>query len=139
MSCGKKHLRKCANCGKYFVPSYRIDEIYCKKLYKGFLTCQDYGYQSKIDSSETLKAYRTIYKTQNMRFNRKKKAFPEKSKERSNFIHTTRPLFDAWVEYAKNQLSLCKNGDISLEEMKKRISKSDWLDGVNYADNNETE
>lgn len=61
----KIKITKCRNCGRYFIPQIRSDEIYCDRLFKNGKTCKDVGYIRNVD--EFQKAYRTAYKTQKAR------------------------------------------------------------------------
>ena len=40
----KIDIKKCENCGKYFIPTSRSDEIYCDNIYKNEKTCKELGY-----------------------------------------------------------------------------------------------
>lgn len=120
--------RHCKNCEKLFVPTSRSDEVYCDNVFKDGKTCKEIGFAAMVEKDAVLQAYRTIYKTQHARLRR--------SGKDNEYI---RVLFENWRKFANNQLHICQSGKITIEQMKKRISKSDWLEGVNYADNNETE
>ncbi len=68
----KKHnpaINKCHNCGKYFLPSSRSNEIYCDNIYdhENNRTCKDIGYTIKLRHDKFRTAYRTAYKTQRAR------------------------------------------------------------------------
>ena len=106
----------CENCGQYFVPIKRNDEKYCNFNYLNGKSCRDVGYENKVNANEILKTYRTIYKTQNAR----------KQRNKDNIIDIENK-FRKWTVYAKEQLNLCQNGKIDLEQMKANISKNDWL------------
>lgn len=62
-------IKKCANCGKYFIPTSRSDEIYCDNIYdrKSDKTCKDIGYEIKLSKDVFRSCYRTAYKTQRAR------------------------------------------------------------------------
>lgn len=60
-------LKKCANCGKYFVPTSRSDEIYCDNLNENGKTCKQVGYENKLKKDVFKTAYRRAYKTQRAR------------------------------------------------------------------------
>lgn len=101
-------ISECKNCGKYFIPVSKRDEIYCSN-------CRKISYDTKIKEDSIRKAYRTIYKTQNAR------------KQRNGHIRNIEDRFDNWVQFAKARLNACINGDITLEEMKQAISSDEWL------------
>jgi len=102
-------ISQCKICGKYFIPMSKRDEIYC-------LQCRDISYDSKIKENETLKTYRTIYKTQNAR----------KQRNARN-IRNIDERFERWKAFAKEKLNACQNGIITLEEMKQAISSDNWI------------
>jgi len=111
-------IKKCQNCGKHFIPSVRSDEKYCDYPYKDGKTCKQLGYGLKVNADEILKAYRTIYKTQNAR----------KQRNKSN-VRDIEERFSSWAQYAKSQLESCQQGNISAEEMRANIASDSWLKG----------
>lgn len=58
-------ITKCRNCGRFFIPRVRSDEIYCDRIFQNGKTCKDVGYVRNAD--EFQKLYRTAYKTQKAR------------------------------------------------------------------------
>lgn len=107
---GEQPIKKCKNCGKYFVPSVKKDEIYC-------LSCRDVSYDSKIREDEVLRSYRRIYKTQCAR------------KVRNSHRPRINEKFEQWKHLAKIKRNDCKAGRISLEEMEEAISSQEWMNG----------
>lgn len=103
-------IRKCKNCGKYFIPTTRSDEIYCDNVFKGNRTCKQIGYEQKINNDEFMKAYRTAYKTKN--------AF--KNRNKLNNTHAEEN-FEKWVIQAKEKLKYAQNGNILIDDFK------EWL------------
>lgn len=101
----------CKNCGKYFIPVSKRDEVYCPK-------CRNVSYDTKIKDDSVRKAYRTIYKTQNAR------------KQRNSHIRNIEQRFDNWKQFAKIKLNACINGEITPEEMEQMISSDEWLRSV---------
>ena len=95
-------IKKCKNCGKFFTPANRIDEIYCDYEYKDGKTCKEIGYLLKVDKSEILKEYRKVYKTKNAWKNRNKKTVLTAEKE-----------FEKWHKTAKIMLEKAQSGKIS--------------------------
>lgn len=114
----KINIKECENCKKYFIPTSRSDEKYCNNVYRNGKTCKEIGYITKVNSDDILKTYRSIYKTQNARKQRNK-----------NNVTNIDERFKKWHEYAKGQLELCKNEEISIDEMISRINTSDWVKG----------
>lgn len=107
----KKQIRRCKVCGKYFIPSAKSNEIYCK-------SCRKTTYDTKIKQDEILKTYRTIYKTQNAR------------KQRNSHRPHIAEKFAKWKEYAKSKLQQCQIQEITLEEMKEAISSDSWINEI---------
>lgn len=58
-------IKKCKNCGKYFVPDNRSDEIYCSNIYENNKTCKEVGHfrtlQKEMALNDDLRIYRNIY------------------------------------------------------------------------------
>lgn len=65
-------VKKCANCGKYFIPLNRSDTIYCDNLapQDKTKTCKKYGaekqYQENLKNNEAMGLYRKIYMSKQM-------------------------------------------------------------------------
>ena len=105
-------IRKCKNCGKYFVPINRSDEMYCCRVQENGKMCRELDYADKINDDSLLQIYRTAYKTHNAR------------KQRNIKNRTTAEAdFKAWVSYAKRLLEQAEAGKISSEEFKSLIGK----------------
>lgn len=110
-------LIKCENCGRYFFPKKRKDEKYCDRKDINGKTCKQIGYiESKLKNDEIMSNYRKIYKTQNARKQRNK-----------NNVKKIDERFLIWHSYAKEQLRLCKSGEITETEMVQNISGDNWL------------
>ena len=58
-------IKKCRNCGKFFVPDNRSDEIYCSNIFENGKTCKEVGHfkvqQKLIHENDNLRIYRNIY------------------------------------------------------------------------------
>lgn len=65
-------IKKCENCGKYFIPLNRSDEKYCDRTspQDSKKTCKEYGAQKawieKIKNNEAIGLYRKIYMSKQM-------------------------------------------------------------------------
>lgn len=65
-------ISKCQNCGKYFIPESRTDEIYCNRPspQNPQMTCKKYGskrlWYDKIKSDEAAKLARNVYMAKQM-------------------------------------------------------------------------
>lgn len=79
------HIKKCENCGKYFIPTSRSDEKYCDNVspQNPQKTCKEYGakktYRDKINSDKIQKAHFTTSQFFRMKIKRCKN---EKEKEK---------------------------------------------------------
>jgi len=101
---GEIKINQCENCGMYFLPTKRADEIYCNNVYKNNRTCRELGYENKLRSDELLKAYRKAYKAKNIWKNRN--------------IHNPKAVehYNNWYVHAKKQLALAQADKITLDE-----------------------
>ena len=58
-------IKKCRNCGKFFVPDNRSDEIYCSNIFENDKTCKEIGHfkvqQKMIQENDDLRIYRNVY------------------------------------------------------------------------------
>lgn len=106
------HIRKCKNCGNYFVPLNRSDEQYCCRVQPNGKMCRDLDYEVKINADTLLTIYRTAYKTHNARKRRNLNNRTNAEKE-----------FKDWVTFAKRLLERAKNGEISEKEFRELIKK----------------
>ena len=111
-------IKKCANCGKFFIPSSRSDEIYCNNVFKNNKTCKEIGYEEKINSNEILKEYRKKYKSKNAFKNRNKLNHPNIEQE-----------FDSWHLQAKQKLSEVQKGVLPQEDFIKWLNMEGICDG----------
>lgn len=60
-------IKQCANCGKYFIPSNRSDEIYCDNIFHAGKTCKQVGYEEKEKKDPFKSLYTKARKTQHAR------------------------------------------------------------------------
>ena len=64
---GELLVKKCANCGKYFIPKTMHDTKYCDEIFKDNKTCKEIGrelaYKENLAKEPLLKAYRSRYQT----------------------------------------------------------------------------
>ena len=58
-------IKKCRNCGKFFVPDNRSDEMYCNNIFENGKTCKEIGYfkvkQKEMQENDNLRIYRNVY------------------------------------------------------------------------------
>lgn len=108
-------IRPCENCGHYFLPSKRSDEIYCDRIFKNIKTCKDVGYAEKEKKDPIKNLYTTARKTQHarIRYNSHIPDYKEKHFEpwkkaaeeaRDKFQKTNNVEgFKKWIEENKNK------------------------------------
>lgn len=87
-------IKQCSNCGKYFIPEKRKDEIYCNNIFRSGHTCREIGPALKIKNDVFKSAYRSAYKTQRARIK----------------YHSNDPTYEdthvkPWIKAAKKALS----------------------------------
>lgn len=63
----KIQIKQCENCGKYFMPSKRSDEIYCNRIFRDQKTCKQIGYEEKEKKDPFKSLYTKARKTQHAR------------------------------------------------------------------------
>ena len=78
-------IKTCQICGRYFIPTFRQNEIYCDlKNVDGSPTCRDKGasetYKKSLESNPALLLYRRTYQQKFMQV-RKNKENKELSKD----------------------------------------------------------
>ena len=109
-------FNKCKNCGKYFVPTTKSNEIYCTRVFRNGKTCRDIGYELSVQSDEITKLYRNAYKAQNAK------------KQRNKDIANVDKLFSNWAFEAKKMYKLCKDNKIKFDELSKWLKDNqDWI------------
>ena len=105
-------LRKCRNCGKYFIPSSRSDSKYCDNVspQNPSKTCRDIGsklfYKDKRDSNPVTKAYSTARNTISKRVSRCDKNDIKKLKKLTTQFDSLQIGYEKrYKKYEKGQLS----------------------------------
>lgn len=67
-------IKTCENDGKYFIPTHRVDEIYCDYKHLEGSTCKDVGakkkYAQKAEQDPAISLYNKIYQVKIMRTRR---------------------------------------------------------------------
>jgi hypothetical protein len=69
-------IKKCSNCGKYFIPLHRSDALYCDRIspFNSAKTCKEDGsqrtFEAKLKLNEAEKLRRNIYQIKQMRVRR---------------------------------------------------------------------
>lgn len=97
-------IKQCQNCGKYFIPSSRQDEVYCEFSDEKGKTCKEKGaiqtYKKNLESIPALLEYRRSYQKKIMIVSRNKEN-KELKKE-----------FDKWKKEAQEKIKLFKQGKL---------------------------
>lgn len=104
-------IRKCRNCGKYFVVSNR-KTAYCDRIDKSGERCSAIGpsrnFQKKMGEEEALKIYTRAYKTH---FARTKKGKMDKD------------TFSEWCNEAKQKLEQARAGELDIASFQEWLKK----------------
>ena len=97
-------IKQCQNCGKYFIPSSRQDEVYCEFPDEKGKNCKEKGalqtYKKNLESIPALLEYRRSYQKKIMIVSRNKEN-KELKKE-----------FDKWKKEAQEKIKLFKQGKL---------------------------
>ena len=97
-------IKQCQNCGKYFIPSSRQDEVYCEFPDEKGKTCKEKGaiqtYKKNLESIPALLEYRRSYQKKIMIVSRNRED-KELKKE-----------FDKWKKEAQEKIKLFKQGKL---------------------------
>ena len=101
------HVRPCRNCGKFFSPYNRSDEIYCARIQENNKSCRDNYYEKQLQQDEFTQYYRAVYKRRNVYKQRNLANKPSVEKE-----------FKEWTKRAKKALKKAKEGKLTMEKFK---------------------
>lgn len=109
-------IKKCKNCGKYFVPENRKTSIYCNRKFDGKKTCRDIGaintYNEKLKKDEVNSLYRKTLSAKKMLANRN----PD--------IPLYLEKYEEWKSEANKFKQDIKQGKRTEEEFKKWIEET---------------
>lgn len=104
-------IRKCKNCGTYFVVKNR-NTVYCERINEYGQSCSIIGpkltFKEKMNNEECLKIYNRAYKTHFARFKKGK---------------MTRIEFDKWCIEAKKKLIKVRAGKLELSTFQEWLKK----------------
>ena len=102
-------IKKCQNCGMYFIPNSRLDEIYCDYPKENGKTCREQGavqaYNERLKQNKALAEYRRLYQLKSMAVGRNK---DNKQMKKD---------FDKWKKDAKDKVNKLKHGMLTEEEV----------------------
>ena len=105
-------LKKCQNCGKYFMPQKRTDEIYCNNIYENNMTCRQIG--SKLSRKKRLQVEDSIDRLYR---NAYQKRFLRMQRNPDNEIYKS--AFEWFKRRAKEIRQEIKDGKSTNEDFKK--------------------
>ena len=109
-------IKKCQNCGMYFIPTSKVDEIYCDYPKENSKTCRDLGafqsYTERLKQNKAMGEYRRTYQQKFMQVRKDKE-----NKELSND-------FETWKKQAKEKINLMKKGKLTENEVYEWILKN---------------
>ena len=102
-------IKKCQNCGMYFIPSSRLDEIYCDYPKTDGKTCRGKGafqaYNERLKKNKALAEYRRLYQLKSMAVGRNK---DNKQMKKD---------FEKWKKDAKDRVNNLKHGVLTEDEV----------------------
>ena len=102
-------IKQCQNCGKYFIPSSRQDEVYCEFPDEKGKTCKEKGaletYKKNLENVPALLEYRRSYQ--------KKIMIVSRNKENKRL----KKDFDKWKKEAQAKIKLFKQGKLEEEKL----------------------
>lgn len=109
-------IKKCQNCGMYFIPTSKVDEIYCEYPKENRKTCRDLGafqsYAERLKQNKAMGEYRRTYQQKFMQIRKDKE-----NKKLSND-------FEAWKKKAKEKINNMKKGKLTENEVYEWILKN---------------
>lgn len=106
-------IRKCENCGRYFLPFSKVS-LFCDRPVEGTdKTCKDIGamikYNEKVNADQAKKLFRRINNTYQMRCKRAPKVYPHAK-------------YEDWRDKARTLLKEVEKGALSVSEFEAQIN-----------------
>lgn len=109
-------IKKCQNCGMYFIPKAKTDEIYCDYPKEDSKPCRDLGafqaYTERLKNNQAMGEYRRTYQQKFMQV-RKDKSNTKLAKD-----------FETWKKKAKEKINDMKKGKLTENEVYKWLIHS---------------
>lgn len=106
-------IKKCQNCGMYFIPTSKVDEIYCDYPKDNSKSCRDLGafqsYTERLKNNQAMGEYRRTYQ-QKFMLVRKDKSNTKLAKD-----------FENWKKKAKEKINDMKKGKLTESQV------YDWI------------
>ena len=102
-------IKKCQNCGMYFIPNSRLDEIYCDYPKENGKTCREQGailsYNKRLQEKSAYTEYRKTYQ--------QKFGIVNKNKDDKKL----KAEFETWKKQAKEKIIKLKHGELTEDEV----------------------
>ena len=102
-------IKKCQNCGMYFIPNSRLDEIYCDYQKENGKTCREQGailsYNKRLQEKSAYTEYRKTYQ--------QKFGIVNKNKDDKKL----KKEFETWKKQAKEKITKLKHGELTENEV----------------------
>ena len=99
-------IKKCQNCGMYFIPSAKTDEVYCDYPKENSKSCRDLGafqsYTQRLKDNKAMGEYRKKYQKLFMQVKKNKELSAE---------------FETWKKQAKDKINDMKKGKLTEDEV----------------------
>lgn len=106
-------IKKCQNCGMYFIPTSKVDEIYCEYPKENSKSCRDLGafqsYTERLKQNKAMGEYRRTYQQKFMQV--------RKNRENQKLVQD----FESWKKQAKEKINDMKKGKLTENEV------YDWI------------
>ncbi len=112
----KFEIKKCKNCGKYFVPEKRTDELYCTNIYEDGKTCKEIGSfkvkQKMINNDDDLRTYRNVYQKlllrtrrnpENIQYEKEFEKFKEDNRKMRKKLNKGKVNYEEYIEWLNKQ------------------------------------
>jgi len=103
-------IKKCQNCGMYFIPSAKTDEVYCDYPKEKSKSCRELGafqsYTQRLKDNKAMGEYRKKYQKLFMQVKKNKELSAE---------------FETWKKQAKEKINDMKKGKLTENEVYKWI------------------
>ena len=109
-------IKKCQNCGMYFIPISKVDEIYCDYPKENSKICRELGafqaYTERLRKNRAMGEYRRTYQQKFMQV--------IKDKENNEVVEA----FETWKKQAKEKINQLKKGELTEDEVYEWIIKN---------------
>ncbi|MFR5508172.1 MAG: DUF6076 domain-containing protein [Clostridia bacterium] len=102
-------IKKCQNCGMYFIPTSKVDDIYCNYPKENSKSCRDLGafqsYTERLKNNKAMGEYRRTYQQK----------FMQVRKDKNNTKLTED--FKTWKKKTKEKINDMKKGKLTENEV----------------------